>query len=101
MGDSFRNERLYWCVLLATLLSFCLAWTSHAQFVEGFESGDFSAVPWSATGDAYWRITDENPIAGSYSAYARGTGSGIAWCISAVSAWKTRSMGRSSEGFSR
>lgn len=78
MGDSFRNGRLRWVVLLLTvLLFFCVAWTSEAQFVEGFESGDFSALPWVATGDAYWRITDENPIAGSYSAYARGTGSGL------------------------
>jgi len=42
--------------------------SSTPSFVEGWESGDFSAHPWILSGDAEWSITDSKQKEGSYSA---------------------------------
>ena len=47
-----------------------MALSAAGQYIEGFESGDFSALPWTTSGSAYWSVTDSNPITDSYSALA-------------------------------
>jgi len=42
----------------------------NAASVEGFETGDLSAIDWSCTGDVDWFVTSSESYAGSYSVQA-------------------------------
>jgi hypothetical protein len=51
--------------------------TVSPTYFDGFETGDFSALPWTTPQGAPWTITSNSPFDGAWSAYAGTTGSAL------------------------
>ncbi len=41
---------------------------SYGELVDDFETGDFSVLPWTTSGDGLWQATGTNPYQGTYAA---------------------------------
>ena len=67
-----RRVALLVCLVFATGLAFSGGTVGQEEglLVEGFESGDFSSLPWAwrSTGERYWAVTDSDAHTGSFSA---------------------------------
>ena len=62
-------------LLAALILVLGLGSATQAQpNLEGFETGDFSSLPWSVS---YWRVTSEDAHSGDYSAAAHSRSTGV------------------------
>ena len=55
---------------IGAVLTLILAAQVAAQTTEGFETGDFSAFPWTHSGNVNWTITNLDKHSGTYSARA-------------------------------